>query len=52
MYIMALDDPLIGLEGIAYEQCMANHNVMLGITQRGGHLGHFESFLDNKQWVH
>ena len=45
MFLMSLDDPIIGSEGIAYDECMANPNILLAITKKGGHLGFFESFI-------
>jgi predicted alpha/beta-fold hydrolase len=45
---MAKDDPIIGEQSIDYDICRKNPYVLLGVTERGGHLGYFESLLSTK----
>jgi predicted alpha/beta-fold hydrolase len=47
---MAKDDPIIGELAIDYDTCSRNPYVLLGVTDRGGHLGYFESAFNTKQW--
>jgi len=46
----ARDDPLLGPDSIAYKECRANPNVLLAVTEKGGHLGYFENAISSKQW--
>lgn len=48
LLLMAKDDPIIGEEAICYEFVNRNPNLLLGVTNRGGHLGYFESFFSSK----
>lgn len=48
--MMAKDDPVIGGKSIDYETCQSNPNVLLGVTEHGGHLGYFESVFSTDQW--
>ena len=48
--MMAKDDPLIGSSAICYEAPKRNPHVILGVTERGGHLGYFESLASDEQW--
>ena len=50
MFLMAKDDPIIGEKAIAREVCENNPYVLLGVTNKGGHLGYFESMLSSRQW--
>lgn len=45
MFFNSLDDPLIGADGIAFEECMENPYILLALTKKGGHLGYFEDFI-------
>lgn len=48
----ALDDPLIPVHSIGYEECRRNENVVLALTRCGGHLGWFEGLLPwSKTWA-
>jgi predicted alpha/beta-fold hydrolase len=46
--MMAKDDPIIGHETICYEVSQKNPYLVLGLTERGGHLGYFESAFTTK----
>ncbi len=47
--LMSKDDPIIGGEAaIDYEACMSNPALLLGVTEKGGHLGYFESAFSSK----
>eukprot|EP00347_Sterkiella_histriomuscorum_P008429 403345128 len=48
--LMAKDDPIVGEKTIAYESCQANQNIILGVTEYGGHLGYFENISSTQQW--
>jgi len=50
MFLMAKDDVIMGAASIDYETCMANPNILLAVTEHGGHLGWFESAYSSKQW--
>ena len=43
--LLAKDDPVIGEGCIDHDICKANPNVLLGVTDHGGHLGYFETFM-------
>eukprot|EP00347_Sterkiella_histriomuscorum_P010337 403376694 len=48
--LMAKDDPIIGEKTIDYEICQKNKNIILGVTEYGGHLGYFEHVYSTQQW--
>jgi predicted alpha/beta-fold hydrolase len=50
MLLMAKDDPIIGPDAICYEITKSNPHLLMGVTERGGHLGYFESVFSTKQW--
>ena len=45
MFLFTKDDPIIGAEAIAYEECYKNPNVLLGVTNIGGHTAYHENFM-------
>lgn len=49
----ALDDPIIPMEAIDYEGCMANENICLVTTQYGGHVAWMEGNIlpDDISWA-
>lgn len=49
-FLMAKDDPIIGEKAIDMDTCKANPYVLLGVTEKGGHLGYFHSVISTKQW--
>ncbi|CDW88437.1 ymr210w-like protein [Stylonychia lemnae] len=48
--LFAKDDPVIGEGSIDYEICKQNPKILLGVTDHGGHLGYFETFMSTQQW--
>lgn len=48
MFLMAKDDVIMGEKSIDYETCIANPNILLAVTENGGHLGYFESVYSTK----
>ena len=50
MFLMAKDDPIIGEKAICHETCIKNPYVLLATTEKGGHLGYFETIFSTKQW--
>ena len=48
--LMARDDPIIGEKAIDIEACEQNPYILLGVTNKGGHLGYFESIRGTRQW--
>ena len=38
---MAKDDPVLGEKSIDYEGCQRNPNILLGVTNRGGHVSYY-----------
>ena len=51
LFFHALDDPLIGRNGIDWKSIAENPNTILATTEEGGHTAHHESILHiSKQW--
>ncbi|OQS04249.1 DEAD/DEAH box RNA helicase [Thraustotheca clavata] len=48
-FLSAYDDPICVHQGIPYEDCAANPNVLLAVTHAGGHLG-FYSGTNGHAW--
>eukprot|EP00347_Sterkiella_histriomuscorum_P007208 403349846 len=48
--LMSKDDPIVGERSIDYEGCQGNNNIILGVTEHGGHMGYFDSFYSTQQW--
>jgi len=46
----AKDDPIVGSLAIDYDIFKNNPNVVLGTTNRGGHLGYRESAFSSELW--
>ena len=44
---MSKDDPIIGHDTIDYDVCISNQNILLGLTDNGGHLGYYESIFSS-----
>ncbi|OQR91097.1 serine protease family S33 [Achlya hypogyna] len=42
LFVSAHDDPICVHQGIPYDDCAANPNVLLAVTHAGGHLGFYE----------
>ena len=49
-FLMAKDDPIIGEKAIDTNVCGKNPYILLGVTNKGGHLGYFESTMSYRQW--
>jgi predicted alpha/beta-fold hydrolase len=49
--INALDDPISSLPCIPFDEIAINPNVVLALTQYGGHLGWFEHHYRPSRWV-
>jgi abhydrolase domain-containing protein 1/3 len=47
-FLMAKDDPIIGEKAIDSSVCENNPYILLGVTNKGGHLGYFESITTSK----
>eukprot|EP00349_Pseudokeronopsis_sp_Brazil_P005537 CAMPEP_0202959588 /NCGR_PEP_ID=MMETSP1396-20130829/3771_1 /ASSEMBLY_ACC=CAM_ASM_000872 /TAXON_ID= /ORGANISM="Pseudokeronopsis sp., Strain Brazil" /LENGTH=121 /DNA_ID=CAMNT_0049678237 /DNA_START=926 /DNA_END=1291 /DNA_ORIENTATION=- len=48
-FISTEDDPVMGSKCIPIDKC--GHNILIGVTKAGGHVGHFEGiFLPYRQW--
>jgi predicted alpha/beta-fold hydrolase len=41
MVIHSRDDPIIPIECLPVDECVANNNIILGIVNRGGHVCYF-----------
>eukprot|EP00249_Psilotum_nudum_P015338 c25272_g2_i3 orf=287-1582(-) len=48
--ISALDDPVCTKEAIPWDECRVNSNVVLGITNHGGHLAFYEGLTASGIW--
>ncbi|KAH7685412.1 Alcohol O-acetyltransferase protein [Dioscorea alata] len=48
--LSALDDPVCTREAIPWDECRANHNIVLATTAHGGHLGFFQGITASKLW--
>ncbi|GAA0143581.1 serine protease [Lithospermum erythrorhizon] len=48
--IGALDDPVCTVEAIPWDECRANKNVVLAMSQHGGHLAFFEGITASSLW--
>ncbi|KAI4352845.1 hypothetical protein L6164_007058 [Bauhinia variegata] len=48
--INALDDPVCTREGIPWDECRANENVVLATVKHGGHLAFFEGITGSGLW--
>ncbi|KDO34534.1 hypothetical protein SPRG_00597 [Saprolegnia parasitica CBS 223.65] len=42
LFLSAYDDPICVQQGIPYDDCAANPNIVLAVTHGGGHLGFYE----------
>jgi len=45
---MSKDDPIAGKETIEYDPCQKNPNILLAVTESGGHLGYYSSIFSPK----
>ena len=52
LFINALDDPIIGSEGIDYEVIAANPNTALATSEHGGHMSYNTWFFSEAQWFY
>ncbi|KAL2477617.1 alpha/beta-hydrolase superfamily protein [Forsythia ovata] len=48
--ISTIDDPVCTSEAIPWDECRLNKNIVLAITQHGGHLGFFEGITAKSVW--
>ncbi|XP_011092320.1 embryogenesis-associated protein EMB8-like isoform X1 [Sesamum indicum] len=48
--ISSLDDPVCTSEAIPWDECRLNTNVVLAVTQHGGHLPFFEGLTAKSVW--
>ncbi|KAK2966092.1 hypothetical protein RJ640_025588 [Escallonia rubra] len=48
--ISAMDDPVCTREAIPWDECRANNNIVLAVTQHGGHLAYFEGITAQSIW--
>ncbi|KAI4367417.1 hypothetical protein MLD38_023156 [Melastoma candidum] len=48
--ISALDDPVCTKEAIPIDECRLNPNIVLALTQHGGHLAYFEGMTASSVW--
>ena len=46
--LMAKDDPVVGPKSICTEVILQNPNLLMGITEGGGHVGYFENAFSSK----
>lgn len=46
----AKDDPILNHISIPYQECMSNDNIILLITNTGGHVGWFHGQIRPKRW--
>jgi len=46
----AKDDPIVPDRIIPYSELMANPNILLAVTERGGHIGWYENWLRPRRW--
>ncbi|CDW78532.1 alpha beta hydrolase domain containing protein [Stylonychia lemnae] len=49
-FLNSLDDPVTGYKHIDYETFTSNPYILLGITERGGHVSHFENIITKEMW--
>jgi len=45
MFLMCKDDPIAGKETIDYDICQKNPQILLAVTENGGHMGCFGSIF-------
>ncbi|KAJ6928034.1 embryogenesis-associated protein EMB8 isoform X2 [Populus alba x Populus x berolinensis] len=48
--ISAMDDPVCTREAIPWDECRANENIILAVTQHGGHLAYYEGISADSMW--
>ncbi|CAK7357111.1 unnamed protein product [Dovyalis caffra] len=48
--ISAMDDPVCTREAIPWDECRANENIILAVTQHGGHLAYYEGISADSIW--
>ncbi|KAG5229329.1 embryogenesis-associated protein [Salix suchowensis] len=48
--ISAMDDPVCTREAIPWDECRANENIILAVTQHGGHLAYYEGMSADSMW--
>ncbi|KAJ6711297.1 ALPHA/BETA-HYDROLASES SUPERFAMILY PROTEIN [Salix purpurea] len=48
--ISAMDDPVCTKEAIPWDECRANENIILAVTQHGGHLAYYEGMSADSMW--
>lgn len=51
LFMMAEDDPVIGVACIDYDLFKDNKNIAMATTKYGGHLGYGESHFSQRCWI-
>ncbi|CDW76738.1 esterase lipase thioesterase family protein [Stylonychia lemnae] len=50
LVIHSKDDPIIPIECLPLEDCIANEKLIMGIVRKGGHVCYFQGFKGQKRW--
>ena len=50
LIINAKDDDVVPIDAIPFEECEANPNIVLVVTQTGNHLAWFEGLFSPQKW--
>ena len=50
LVIHSRDDPIVSVECLPVDECIANKNIIVGISSKGGHVCYFQGFTGQKRW--
>ena len=44
------DDPIVSVDCVPIDECLANPNIIIALTRRGGHVCYFSEVDGGKRW--
>ncbi|EGR30500.1 hypothetical protein IMG5_130510 [Ichthyophthirius multifiliis] len=50
LFLQSKDDPILNYRTIPYDEVMHTHNLIMVVTNTGGHVGWFEGLFQPKRW--